>query len=265
MLFYPRGLISPLCVAYLCHDNDLEAVQVVVERAGHAAAAALLYVETKAHFDYVAAKGSEIRLDRAGRPVLRVESEGHGIYPVLRGEALPERARSITPEDYQLLPPHSTLWARRSPDASGGELWTSGETGFLAYAGARQGRVGAARRLDGGTEYAGGVRPPWGLRASVVPAATGSWIRPTSRSRAIAPVFAAAASRRVLRLQSIPGRSRAGMLRLDVRAGSGTTSPGLTASGAAGGLLLGLGLVSLRAPRRAFAGSSRSSRRTRGQ
>jgi hypothetical protein len=267
VLFYPRDWISPLCVAYVCHDNDLEAVQLVVERASGVAPADLLYVETKAHFDYVAAKGSEIRRDADGRPVLRVESQGHGIYPVLRGEALPERARSITPQDYQLLSLHSTLWARRSPDASGGELWTSGETGFLAYAGARQGRVGALLGASmAGTEYAGGVRPPWGLRASV--GARGDWF--------LDPAYVALARHRALfSRQRSADSSYVFNPYLDdlARECSGSTCapapapppPGLTASGAAGGLLLGLGLVSLRAPRRAFAASWRSSRRTRGQ
>jgi hypothetical protein len=267
VLFYPRDWIAPLCVAYICHDNDLEAVQVVVTRASGGTPPELLYVETKAHFDYVAAKGSKLRRDGAGRPLLRVESQGHGIYPVLRSEPEPERAQKITPSDYTLLSLHSTLWARRSPDASGGELWTSGETGFLAYTGARQGRVGGFLGASmAGSEYAGGVRPPWGLRASV--GARGDWF--------LDPAYVALARHRALfPRERVADTSYVFNPYLDDLAQecSGSTCapapppppPGLTASGAAGGLLLGLGLVSLRAPRRAFAKSGQSSRHTRAQ
>jgi hypothetical protein len=264
VLFYPRDWASPFCVAYICHDNDLEAVQLVVERATEGAPARLLYVETKAHFDYVALAGEEIRRDGEGRPILRVESQGHGIYPVARGAALPERARIFTHKDYALLSLHGTLWAHRAHDAAEGELWQSGETGFLAYTGARHGRVGAWLGASmAGTEYAGGVRPPWALRASV--GARGDWF--------LDPAYVALGRHRALfPREREADTSYAFNPYLDdlARECSGSTCapapppppPGLTASGALGGLLLGLGLVSLRAPRRGFVGYGRSSRRS---
>src|SRR4051812_36518771 len=67
-LFYPRDWLQPVCVSYLCHDNDLEVALVVVRRAPEPERDALAYVETKAHFDYVALSASELSADAAGRP-----------------------------------------------------------------------------------------------------------------------------------------------------------------------------------------------------
>lgn len=262
VLFYPRDWASPFCVPYICHDNDLEAVQLVVKRASFDAPATLLYVETKAHFDYVAAKASELSRDHTGRPLLRVESQGHGIYPVLCAEKLPEQARKLTPTDYELFSLHTTLWARRDPGASSGELWTSGETGYLAYTGARQGRVGAPLGASmAGRKYAGGVRPPWGLRASV--GARGDWF--------LDPAFVANARHPAIfqEQEFDTGYDFNPFLDDLARECSGETCapapprppPSLTAQTALGGLLLGLGLVSLRAPRPASATLARFLRR----
>src|SRR4051794_30922816 len=59
MLFYPRDWIWPLCVDYICHDNDLEVALLVVTRgsAGGATDSRLVLIETKAHNSYVAAEG----------------------------------------------------------------------------------------------------------------------------------------------------------------------------------------------------------------
>jgi hypothetical protein len=179
-LFYPRDWFSPVCFSYVCHDNDLEVVELVVQRAAGVAGEALVLVESKAHFEYVAVPGPDLETDGTGRPWLRVESQGHGMYPVRAGEALPSRAQRLVlhpeagagEEPYQLASLRDTLWARRS--ATPGALWISGETGFLAYTGARQGRRGRILGASmAGHEYKGGVRPPWGLAASS--GARGDW------------------------------------------------------------------------------------------
>jgi hypothetical protein len=184
-LFYPRDWIWPACVSYICHDNDLEVVLLTVQRRVGSAEEQLVFVETKAHSEYVALHASELSTDPAGRPWIRIESQGHGMYPLRRAEPVPTQAiifsseAGPTPtsleargqrnaESYQLLSLHQLLWARRDPSSRGAVLWTSGESGFLAYAGARQGRRGFLLGVSmQGSEYEGGVRPPWGLKADV--------------------------------------------------------------------------------------------------
>ena len=177
-LFYPRDWVPVMCVPYACHDNDLEVVMVVAERGAEADdPRALVFVESKFHTKFVAERGAEIARARDGRPVLEVETEGHGITPALASDRLDvedavllrhdssqgtvQNARS---ETYALLPLYSTLWQRRAATSAGGRLWTNGDGGFLAYQGARFGTVG---RHFGATmankEYRGGVRPPWGI------------------------------------------------------------------------------------------------------
>jgi hypothetical protein len=177
-LFYPRDWIPVVCVRYACHDNDLEVVLLVTER-GKAPRdpGALIYAESKFHSKYVAERGDQIARARDGRPVMQVESEGHGVTPAHVSDALelddvvifrearsdrePVAARS---ESYELLPLSETLWQRRRPLAMEGRLWTGGDLGFLAYRGARFGELG---RPLGATmanrEFVGGVRPPWGI------------------------------------------------------------------------------------------------------
>ena len=180
-LFYPRDWSSPFCVSYLCHDNDLEVVLLVVRRASNSGRGELALVETKAHREYVAVRGSELATDELGRPWIRIESEGHGMYPVRAGEPLASAAQRLVPHlppdaagsgpsgtRYELASLHDTLWAHRDPHAAQDALWTSGETGFLTYAGARLGRRGHLLGVAmAGQEYEGGVRPPWGLQGRV--------------------------------------------------------------------------------------------------
>jgi hypothetical protein len=177
-LFYPRDWASPVCISYVCHDNDLEVALVVVRRAPTPEREELSFVETKAHFKYVALRGAELSRDALGRPWIRVESEGHGMYPQPVGEPLAGTAQRLslrrsaeageeldTTPRYELASLRDTLWARRDPGAAQRALWTSGETGFLAYAGARLGRRGHSLGVSmAGREYKGGVRPPWGLK-----------------------------------------------------------------------------------------------------
>lgn len=179
-LFYPRDWFSPVCVPYICHDNDLEVAQLVVARGDEPERDELVMIETKAHFDYVALPAREIALDADGRPWIRVESRGHGMYPLRRGESVAgEQTRYfLAPaaadapaadrpsERYAIADLRKTLWARRDTRAANGTLWTPGDGGFLAYAGARYGRSGLPLGASMATrEYVGGVRPPWGLHA----------------------------------------------------------------------------------------------------
>jgi hypothetical protein len=269
-LFYPRDWLEPVCVSYLCHDNDLEVALVVVRRAPQPEQEALAYVETKAHFDYVALRGSELAVDAAGRPWIRIESQGHGMYALRSGAApeatarrfvarsSPEMARGGLQhraeervEPYELLPLQSTLWARRDPRASRSSLWTSGETGFLAYAGSRMGRRGALLGVSmAGKEYAGGVRPPWGLAARA--GERGDWF--------FDPAYVAQLQHGDWLAPDSPSLDYTFNPYLDdlthecVSTGCPPTpplpSPGRAGMGVAGGLVLATGLVSLRARRR---------------
>jgi hypothetical protein len=178
-LFYPRDWASPVCISYLCHDNDLEVALLVVRRASPPEVDELVFVETKAHREYVALRASEIATDALGRPWIRVESEGHGMYPMRTSEPLTDTAQRLVPpraadaaeardttsRSYELARLHDTLWARRDPASARSTLWTSGDTGFLSYAGARLGRRGHSLGVSmAGREFKGGVRPPWGLK-----------------------------------------------------------------------------------------------------
>ena len=175
-LFFPRDWAAPLCLPYVCHDNDLESILVVAERG---VSGALVLVETKAHRSYHVRSPTELVREADGRPLLRVESQGHGIYPVsdpreLDGLSLAhwvpprgEPTQRARPERYELLDLHSTLWAHRGARAQDGQLWSPGDTGFLAYDGARLGRLGGLLGASMATHhYPGGVRPPWALEAA---------------------------------------------------------------------------------------------------
>jgi hypothetical protein len=182
-LFYPRDWIPIVCVSYACHDNDLEVVMVVAEREGRAEREGsadpgrLVFVESKFHTKYVAERAAALARTPDGRPMIEIESEGHGMTPApAKGElaledvvllreasavALPSSSRS---ETYELLPLADTLWARRRTDASEGRLWTPGDLGWLSYSGVRFGRLGEPLGATmAGLEYRGGVRPPWGI------------------------------------------------------------------------------------------------------
>jgi len=265
-LFYPRDWLEPVCVSYLCHDNDLEVALVVVRRAPKPEREALAYVETKAHFDYVALSASELAADAAGHPWIRIESQGHGMYALRAGVApeasarrfvarsSPEAARSCVErsiEPYELVSLQSTLWARRDPRASRSTLWISGETGFLAYAGSRMGRRGALLGASmASKEYAGGVRPPWGLAAQA--GERGDWF--------LDPAFVAARQHADWLVPGSPSLEYTFNPYLDdlthecVSTGCPPTPPppsrGRAEMGVAGGLVLATGLVSLRARRR---------------
>lgn len=176
-LFYPRDWVEVVCVPYACHDNDLEVALVVVERAKPGAGEALVLVETKTHHDYLATPGPEVARSSDGRPLIEVESGGHGLHVVPRGTAPEMTTRPFVPavakpdagtaaDSYQLLSLYDTLWTKRAPKRDN-DLWTSDQREWLWYSGARQGRRGRALgALMAGEVYPGGVRPPWALQAA---------------------------------------------------------------------------------------------------
>lgn len=181
-LFYPRDWMSGVCVPYLCHDNDLEVSLVVVERAHGASPNRLAVVETKAHHVYDAVPGERAARDEAGHPVIEVESEGHGMYPVRAGRPIhgrgdewvtlvgashPESKNRDRTLRYDLQSLHDTLWRHRALTATNDGLWARGEGKALYYRGAQQGRMGFVIGTSmANRRYTGGVSPPWALHAS---------------------------------------------------------------------------------------------------
>jgi hypothetical protein len=252
-LFYPRDWSALLCIPWVCHDNDLEVAQVVVERDGE-----VVLVETKTHSNFITVSGATLSRDSRGRPMLAVESQGHGITACVSGDAscapLPGRilyalgGASGTASDaalgqttgYELMPLHETLWARRGLSGEGRHLWESKEP--LTYAGvapeklmARLGTAMAGRR------YAGGVRPPWGVRAE--PGARGEWfLNPAAVLWRRHPELLGRHGSPSLRYLFNPF---ADDLVLDCARGACAVSPlqaGVGPTGTAAGALLGLGL-----------------------
>jgi hypothetical protein len=271
-LFYPRDWIWPVCVDYICHDNDLEVALLVVTRATERSATELVLVETKAHNRYVALGGGS--LARNARPWFEVESQGHGMTPLRDARSASENdALRLIPEgfansgsgrkrSYSLVSLRDTLWAHRAASAANGTLWTSGESGFLAYRGARQQRrgfsLGAAMF---GSVYGGGVRPAWGLQAPA--GERGDWfLDPAYVASVRYPAWFGA---RKPSLQYIDNAFLEDLTRECLGEGCPVTPPPSRRQaplGAAGGLLLGLGLV-LSGPRRGLATFWRRWQRTR--
>ena len=177
-LYYPRDWAS-LCISFVCHDNDLETVQLVVERDD--GDGRLVEVRAKAHHAISNTYGGAIARGEDDRPILSVESKGHGIAACRTNDPdcaaragrivyAPGRVASVPPTDasgqtirYELLSLHDTLWARR--DRRREDLWADGETGPLFYVGRHQGRLGRAMGASmASSRYLGGVRPPWALK-----------------------------------------------------------------------------------------------------
>lgn len=175
-LYYPRDWTSPVCLPFICHDNDLENLRVVVELGDEPAADRLAWLEAKAHLGFRDVAGDDVWTDARGRPVVRVEPQGHGIQPCQRDDSAcrPGKGRLVYAHgsssvghpamDYQLLPLGDALWSRRSLDEDTG-LWAAGETGPLWYRGKWSGRMGHALgvALKGRRFVHGSVRPPWGI------------------------------------------------------------------------------------------------------
>ena len=265
-LFYPRDWIPVVCVPYLCHDNDLESMLVVVERGTASAPTALVLVETKFHARFVAVRGGELWRGASGQPFVTVESEGHGMLPARPGDPLGdhpvhfvERSAPAAAPDaqrYDLLPLRQSLWARRAP-AAHARLWTPGEGGFLSYSGARLGPIG--RPLGAamaGREYAGGVRPPWAIGAE---GPRGDWfLDPAFGTLARHGAWFGSAASSVYVLNTYVddlARECVGPACSQAREESeaAVLSPG--------GLLAGLGLLLLRVGRRPLGGSPKAGAR----
>jgi hypothetical protein len=177
-LYYPRDWASPVCVPYICHDNDLESALLVIalDRAP-GTDGALVLAETKRHHGYDAVAGGEVARDADGRPLFAVESGGHGAHPCRTEddaacEPSPGRTRyrlagaggrAGAAEPYELLSLRDALWARRSIAGHAASLWAESP---LWYRGERHGRLGAPLGIAmAGRRFRGTVRPPWGLRA----------------------------------------------------------------------------------------------------
>lgn len=199
-LYYPRDWATPICLPYLCHENDLENVVVVVERGN--LGGKLARVHTKAHLGFGGVTGAESAM-LAGRPLMRVEAQGHGVKACRDGDPrcepgagrvlyAPEPLDDAAP--YQLLSLRDTLWKRRH--VAGDRLWAFGDTGLLAFDGSRLGRLGLAMGASlAGSRYRGGVRPPWGLKGPI--GARGDWFLDPAHAAPADPDRGAGAQRYV--------------------------------------------------------------------
>lgn len=135
-LFHPRDYTEDPCEkSGGCHENDLESIQVVLEKDG-TPFGRIVAMETLAHshiylyaVGYTAKKGalrvsSQVTLED-GHPVVWVETYGHGIYGkklnlkpseiVYRGCDAAEVPDSLDSTDacYLLVPIYDTLWQHR--------------------------------------------------------------------------------------------------------------------------------------------------------
>lgn len=133
-LFHPRDY-ERWCFPLVCHENDLESIQLVVRKDG-TSFGQLQVMETLAHSDiylyvadpavqagYLSARGPVLQDDR--HPIVYVETYGHGIYghplDFAHGEVIYRvREATETPEDiidghvaYRLISIHESLWLHR--------------------------------------------------------------------------------------------------------------------------------------------------------
>ncbi len=172
-LFHPRDYVAGSCEEGGCHENDLESLQLAVFKDG-SRYGQLQAMETLAHGDiflYSAhdqVRGGFLKVDgevtfEGERPVVYVETYGHGIYGrpknlvgglvVYRVGQKAERPASITDEvTYALLPIYEELWSRRHSMGTGQTF-----DRLFFYAGYR---LPAA--FDGDTWGADKANTPWG-------------------------------------------------------------------------------------------------------
>ena len=139
-LFHPRDY-EPFCLPLLCHENDMESIQLVVLKDG-TEFGRLQALETLAHSHlYLYAASPEVRdgylevqgpvIWEEGRPAIYVETYGHGIYGapvelkvgevVYRPGEVAEVPESIDAPGvgYRLLPIYEVLWSRRDQVGDG--------------------------------------------------------------------------------------------------------------------------------------------------
>jgi hypothetical protein len=252
-LYYPRDWFRPICLPWLCHDNDLENVLLVVKRprvSGAAWPGALELVDVKAHKEFRVAEGALVGRDASGRPRLRVEAMGHGIRAcgIADGEcraaegrvvyvpgeagAPPPRAARGQQLSYELRSTHDELWSRRRPDAA---LWRARGDETLCYV--ESGRapegtlLGAALKAKRHTR--GFVRPPWGVKGRA--GSRGDWF--LDPARVVYELYPGLARRRrggfrydynpyleSLRADSQPCDSSGGMLSRSAEWGTGVAA-----------------------------------------
>jgi hypothetical protein len=191
-LFHPRDYIQwGDCAAEGgCHENDMESIQLVVEKDG-SAFGRLAVMETLAHGniylythdddDSVAAgylrRDGVIRQEQ-GHPVIFVEVAGHGIrgrpVPSFGGQVIYRAGREAQipdgrmekPVAYELTPIYTSLWARRN-DVGDGRTFD----GLFSY----RGRTlpAAIDGVDFGVDRA---NTPWGYdQASGEKLSRGDW------------------------------------------------------------------------------------------
>ena len=171
-LFHPRDY-EPLCLPLLCHENDMESLELVVLKDG-SPFGRLQAMETLAHSHiYLYWADPEVRGGRLrprgpvllsdGHPVVYVETYGHGIHgEPLRfkhGEIIyspgeeAQRPASLNDQvHYKLVPIYSTLWARR--DLTGDGLLFDSPFDYRGIT-----LPGAFNGDDYGADRA---NPPWG-------------------------------------------------------------------------------------------------------
>jgi len=139
-LFHPRDY-EPFCLPLLCHENDMESIQLVVFKDG-SPFGRLQALETLAHsylYLYAAdpvVKGGFLAVQgpvllENGHPVVYVETYGHGVYGheielkvgevVYRAGEGAEVPEGISDPDvsYRLLSIRDTLWPRRGEVGDG--------------------------------------------------------------------------------------------------------------------------------------------------
>jgi hypothetical protein len=190
-VFYPRDW-ERFCLPFVCHENDLEQFTLVIDNDGSRDGRPLL-MDVKFHMGAraypVAGAGAtpleqtaaRLSLGSDGRPIVRVESGGHGVAScdmngdgrldsnclnpddaqllAPAGAASPVLERTLPRRTYELVSIRDTLWQHRQATSG---VWTKDA---FAYDGTRLGRHGAALGVSfDGSGPGGGARAPWGVR-----------------------------------------------------------------------------------------------------
>lgn len=194
-VFHPRDYTTDINCPAGCHENDLEALQLVVRKDG-SARGELELMETLFHSeiglysnkDYIKGGFLDVRGGvsmKKGRPVIFIERYGHGIYGtekdnlnanpaftdtvlyVYKGKAeepsgIPDRLVG-----YDLVPVYETFWAQR--ECIGQEMCFDGP---FEYRG-----VTLPATIDGNTWGRDSANTPWGYGQALGDAlAKGDWL-----------------------------------------------------------------------------------------
>jgi hypothetical protein len=167
-LFHPQDY-TRICLPFVCHENDMEGAHLTVQKTDDGAGR-VVFVETKAHGGMPKTKAPFL-VD--GRVALRVEKQGHGVYPMSAREHTEFQRKSNVleyvftgqPDDpnsaragrfgYELTSMFDTLWARRTEIGR-----NKAYRGEYEYGGTRFDLGKIASRF-GGAKWAGSVSPPW--------------------------------------------------------------------------------------------------------